>query len=323
MADRPAEQPRGLRITLRQLEAFRAVVITGSVSRAAERMAVSQPSVSRLIADLEEAVGFRLFERDRGLRLSVEGRWLLREVELAFVGMDKITRRAEDIRYFRAGHLRVAASPALSLGLLPMVLEEFRAANAAITVSAQVLASQSVAEWVATGQIDVGFAALPISQAGVTVHAFAPPPVLCVVPHGHPLSRHRAITPALLSGEQILSLGPDSLLRRRVDQAFEQEGVVVHSSIETTMSAQAALLASRGLGVAIIDPFTVLAFKGGDLVLRPFKPIVPYDFAMLLPEHGSQSRLTEMFIGIAREHVARHTRKINAIYQGSRKAPAR
>src|SRR5438045_3953839 len=115
------------KLSLRQIEAFRAVVIHGSVSKAAERLYVSQPAVSRLIADLEQSIGFQLFNRGKGFQVSEEARLLFQEVEKSFVGLDKIAQRAEDIRTFRTGHLRMAASPALGLGLVPGVTRAFRA----------------------------------------------------------------------------------------------------------------------------------------------------------------------------------------------------
>jgi DNA-binding transcriptional LysR family regulator len=305
---------KGPEITLRQLEAFRAVVVGGSVSRAAERMAISQPAVSRLVADMEQAVGFQLFDRARRFQLSPEGKLLYLEVERAFVGVEQIARRAEDIRYFRSGHLRIAASPALSLGLLPLVLKDFRASFPAVTISAQVRSSQSVAEWAASGQIDLGFAAPPINQLGASIDPFESVAALCVVPLGHALARRETITPALLAQEQVIALGPDSLLRTKIDQVFVSAGLAVRSSIETTMSAHAAALVSQGLGVALIDPFTALSFRSADLVIKPFLPAVPYDFVMVMPEHTGQSHLAQEFAQLVAKHVSLVADKVRALY---------
>ena len=305
---------KGPGMTLRQLEAFCAVVVGGSVSRAAERMAISQPAVSRLVADLEQAVGFKLFDRARRFQLSPEGKLLYSEVERAFVGVEQIARRAEDIRYFRSGHLRIAASPALSLGLLPLVLKDFRAAFPAVTISAQVRSSQSVAEWAATGQIDLGLAAPPIHQIGALINPFESIAALCILPLKHALAERKTITPALLAQEQVISLGPDSLLRTKIDQVFASAGLTVRSSIETTMSAHAAALVSQGLGVALIDPFTALSFRGVDLVVKPFLPVVSYDFVTVMPEQTGQSHLAQQFARLVAKHVTLVADKVKNLY---------
>ena len=90
----------------RQLEAFRAVMRAGSVTQAAEMLNVSQPAVSRLIACLEQDVGFPLFRRRRGrLQPTPEADFLLGEVERAIANLDHVAQIADDIRKRRTGHL--------------------------------------------------------------------------------------------------------------------------------------------------------------------------------------------------------------------------
>ena len=105
-------------MNLRQIEAFRAVIVAGTVTRAGEMLRVSQPAVSRLIADLERSIGFALFERRRGRLLpTTEARYFHREIEKAYVGLDHLTKAAEAIRNLQGGQLRVAAMPAFAESL--------------------------------------------------------------------------------------------------------------------------------------------------------------------------------------------------------------
>jgi len=309
---------RRIRISLRQVEAFRSVVLTGSVSRAAQRLFISQPAVSRLIADMEAAIGFTLFDRARRFQLTAEGQLLFNEVQQAFSGLEWITRRAEDIATFRVGHLRIASSPALALGLLPPIIRAFNSTHEGVSLASQVRSSPDVAQWVASGQIDVGFAALPVNQSGVRVRTFQPLPAICMVPRSHPLSAVPYVTPAMLASDPLISLGSDSMLRTLVNEAFENAGVPVVSSVETTMSAQAAMLVHEGMGIAIIDPFTAIAFQHPDLVLKPLQPFVAYDYAMLVPEHSEPSRLAHAFIDETLRRVQEVERLVHAIYLGLR-----
>jgi DNA-binding transcriptional LysR family regulator len=307
---------RRIRISLRQVEAFRSVVLTGSVSRAAQRLFISQPAVSRLIADMEAAIGFTLFDRARRFQLTAEGQLLFNEVQQAFSGLEWITRRAEDIATFRVGHLRIASSPALALGLLPPIIRAFNSTHEGVSLASQVRSSPDVAQWVASGQIDVGFAALPVNQSGVRVREFQPLPAICMVPRSHPLSAVPFVTPAMLASDPLISLGSDSMLRTLVDEAFQNAGVSVVSSVETTMSAQAAMLVHEGMGIAIIDPFTAIAFQHPGLVLKPLQPFVAYDYAMLVPEHNEPSRLAHAFIDATLRRVEEVERLVDAIYLG-------
>jgi DNA-binding transcriptional LysR family regulator len=283
------------RPSLRQIEAFQAVALSGSVSKAAQRLHVSQPAVSRLVSDFEHSVGFVVFDRSRRFELTPEGRLLYQEVEQSFSGIERIAQRAEEILTFRSGHLRIAASPALGLGLLPQVIKAFREAYSGVAISSQVRASQSVAEWVASGQLDLGYAALPINQGGL-------------------VTGEAVITPLMLAEEHLISLGPESELRRGVDQAFRRSDVFVLSSVETTMSAQAAMLVREGLGIALIDPLTALSFTDVDFVLKPFEPAVPYEFALLLPSHAGQSRLAGAFVDCVESFYDRARKRLQDLY---------
>src|SRR5258708_24016678 len=108
------------RINSWQVEAFRAMMLTGSVTEAAKLMAVTQPAVSRLLRDFQALLKTELFERrGSGLVPTAAATALYMEVERSFVGLERITAAAEEIRSRRTGTLRIAALPALSNGYLP------------------------------------------------------------------------------------------------------------------------------------------------------------------------------------------------------------
>src|SRR5260370_30393698 len=108
------------RINARQVEACRAMMLTGSVTEAAKLMAVTQPAVSRLLRDFQALLKMELFERrGSGLVPTASATALYMEVERSFVGLERIAAAAEEIRGRRTGTLRIAAMPALSNGYLP------------------------------------------------------------------------------------------------------------------------------------------------------------------------------------------------------------
>ena len=99
----------------RQVEAFRAVIISGSMSTAADILGITQPAVSRLIRDLEYETRLDLFERSGGRLVATgDAMALYREVDRSFVGLERIAGLARDLRERRGGSLRVAALPVLT-----------------------------------------------------------------------------------------------------------------------------------------------------------------------------------------------------------------
>ena len=134
-----------MRLSHRQIEAFRAIIESGSVTAAADLLFLTQPSVSRLLADLEAELGFALFARiGRSLTPTPEADALYEEVRRSFVGLQEISRVADDIRQYRSGSLKIAAMPALGLQFLPGAIADFTAERPGIAVSLRVRSSHAV-----------------------------------------------------------------------------------------------------------------------------------------------------------------------------------
>ena len=149
-------------ILTRQIEAFRAVMLTGAMTTAAEMIQVSQPAVSRLVRDLEQQLGLTLFRRRGNLVVPThEATALLAEVERSFVGLAQISAFADDLRRGRTGSLRVAALPTMAAGFAPRFIAEFCRGLPGLKVAIDGLSSQEVRDRVAAGRYDIGVAAFP------------------------------------------------------------------------------------------------------------------------------------------------------------------
>ena len=100
------------RVNLRQLEAFSAVMKSGSITQAAQAMHLSQPAVSKLIADLEHQIGFKLFARSKGSHLTPtpEAGYFFHEVERSFIGVNALKRLARDISNLGTGQVQIASA---------------------------------------------------------------------------------------------------------------------------------------------------------------------------------------------------------------------
>ncbi|MDU6377010.1 MAG: LysR family transcriptional regulator, partial [Bradyrhizobium sp.] len=151
----------------RQIETFRAVILSGSASRAAELLDITQPAVSRAIAELERSVGFALFDRSGGrLSPTAEARLLFAEVDRAFVGLDRIRAEAARIRDFGAGAIRIASLSAFANTLMPKAIHAFNKRHPGVPVTLQIRASSVVRELVASGSFDLGIAADEVDLNG-------------------------------------------------------------------------------------------------------------------------------------------------------------
>ncbi len=295
------------RLNHRQLEAFRAVIESGSVTGAAERLFITQPAVSRLIQDLEAAVGFKLFHRRHGrLDPTVEAKVLFDEVERSFVGLDKILNTAEDIRTFRAGTLRIAAMPATALGLLPRVIARFQKIHPEVQVSLQIRSSVRVLEWLASQQFDLGFAALRHSHPGVEQALLIESPYVAVLPAGHRLARRAVLEPADFAGENFISVGEEIGARSLINEIFEAAGVERRTKIDTQLASAICQLVAEGAGLSLVEPITAWEYRHLGVVARPFRPALFFRHSLLMPALRPPARLAEVFVKLVREELAKN-----------------
>lgn len=280
-------------INLRQVEAFRAVMRMGRMTLAAELMSVTQPAVSRLIADLERATGLILFERKsnqiRPTRAAID---LMREVERSFVGLDRIAGLALEIGRQSAGTLRIAAMPALGNGLLPRFLARFLRDRPGLNVCLDALPSAMVIEAVAAGQADIGYADEPLDRSGFLIEAY-PAAALVALPGSHRLAAKATIEPSDLAGERVINLDPGTLFSMRVELALA--GVPRLAALEARLSHSALTLVAEGAGIALVDPASASEFAAADIVFRPFSIYIDAGFQMVRPANQARLEVAERF----------------------------
>lgn len=292
-------------MTSRQIEAFRAVMVTGTVTQAASMLYVSQPAVSRMIGDLEHELEFKLFTRaKRQLIPTEEARSLFDEVERSFVGLDQIAKAADSIREFRRDHFRLITIPSLASTVVADLVSRTVEQHPEISISLEVQPSQRLFKWIVSQQCDIGLTTLPAEDAAIKTRPVARGRSVCILPANHELASKKKIRPKDLEDQPFISFKADSFSRHVVDEVFRQAGVRRDLKIEArTMEAVGGLVAA-GLGVSVIGP---VFHDGGfhqDIVIRPFEPAIPVELTLLYPAHKPLSRMAEKFIGIVDEYVA-------------------
>jgi DNA-binding transcriptional LysR family regulator len=291
----------------RQIEAFRALMLTGSTTRAAQAMHVTQPAVSRLVRDLQEALGLVLFEkRGNGLAPTREALALYAEVERSYVGLERIAHSARELRERGAGVLRIAAMPALANGVLPRFAGEFLKGRESLDLAVFGLMSVTVLDWVVSDQCDIGFAAAPIQHPAVRAEQMPPARYVAVLPQGHRLARRRFLKPRDLAGEPFVKIGPTTPSTFRLDDVFAAAGVTRRIRVETPLSAIACALVGAGVGVSVVDPFTAAQYAGHGVVSRPFRPAIDFQVAALHPAGRTLSPVAREFVDGFARHLERH-----------------
>jgi len=288
----------GVGMNFRQLEIFRAVMISSSASRAAELLQITQPAVSRALSDLERSLDFALFDRVRGrLVPTPEGQLFFRDVTSSFVGLDRLRASAAQIRDFGSGSLRIASHAALGAALVPRAIAAFRARHPKIAITLQTPSSAMVRDLVVHQQFDIGLAADEVELTGVDHRVFANFRALCAIPPGHALANERVIRPEHLHGVRFIALAPEDRARARLSQVLEAAGSRPEIVVETPSSSTVCALVLEGAGVGLINPCSANGFAERGVVFRPFEPEVLFRSYLLFRPDAQRARYVNEFVG--------------------------
>jgi len=283
-------------LNFRQLETFRAVMISGSASRASELLGITQPAVSRSIAELEESVGFALFDRVRGrLVPTPEGQLFFKDVAASFSGMDRLRSTAARIRDFGSGSLRVASLAALGSTLVPRAIRAFRKNQPNVAIMLQIQLSSSVRELVANQHFDIGLAADEVDLSGVEHRVFQSSRAVCAIPPKHRLARKDVIRPEDLDGEPFIALSPEDRARARFTAALEAVGSKPQIVVETPFSATVCALALEGVGLGLVSPPSTDGFAERGLIFRKLEPAIYFNTYLLFRPDSQRAQLVKQF----------------------------
>jgi DNA-binding transcriptional LysR family regulator len=281
----------------RHIEVFSLVMKSGSLSRAAELLGITQPAVSRTIADLEKEVGFSLFDRVRNRIVPTpEGKQFSIDVEESFTGLDALRVAASRIRDQGAGQISIGCLSQLSFGLLPKAVRQFKQKHPEILVMAMILPSRDIRNGVASGQFDIGLAADEIDVSGLVHQQFISCPCVCAMPPGHPLEAKDVITPRDLHDQPFIAYVPEDRARQRADEIFAEAGAVPKVMVETLYASTACALVAEGVGLALVSTYSASGFDPARIALRPFEPTVLAKTLLILPPDRPKSLLVRDFI---------------------------
>jgi DNA-binding transcriptional LysR family regulator len=289
---------------IRQLEGFHAVMLCQTVTKASEMLHISQPAMTRLIADLEESVKFALFDRVRGrLVPTPEAHQLYEEVKQSLIGVDQIARRAQEILHQKRGALLIAAAPALSLSFLPKVTARFIAERPDTHIVMLSHSSRTVVDMVVGHACDVGFAILPMNKPSTHAESLVSTRIKCAVPRNHRLASHAVITPLDLKGEHFASVNGMADSRLRIDSIFAAHGVERIIRFESQISQALCSFVEAGDAVALVDVITASEYRGDAIRFVRFEPAVRLDFTVLMPAQRRPPMLAQTYVDFVRKHV--------------------
>jgi LysR family transcriptional regulator, benzoate and cis,cis-muconate-responsive activator of ben and cat genes len=261
---------------LRHLRYFIVVAEEQNVTRAAERLHVSQPPLSRQIRDLEQELGVSLFRRTaKSLALTEAGKIFLNEARGVLLQAEKAVQAVRAVAAGDRGQLRVGYAPSLTVEILPKALREFENAGPGVRVTLHDLSTEECVQKINARKIDVALTVRPSgsSMRGLTFDKITSYPICCAVATTHPLAKKRSISLAQFRKERLMGYSQedypeyfDWLADIFKPEPFDPCGVEQYDSATGLIAAVEA-----GRGVALVST-SMKCLTGPRVKLLPISP---------------------------------------------------
>lgn len=289
-----------MKITLRQIQAFQAVTELSSFSRAAERLGASQPALSQVIRDLENALGARLFDRTtRRVDLTEAGAAF---AALALAGLDEITRAVEqvqDLSQLRRGTVRVAAPPLLAWTALPRALAGIANSHPGLEVRIADLGTDAIMEQVRTGQADLGLGTFPPGADGFERLPVLRDELMGFVAADIAVDR---LDWAALAEMDLITLTRESGIRLLTEVGFETAQLPLRPRHEVHQIGTALALVAEGLGCAVLPAYARAAVGTRPIRAVPLTdPVIAREITLITARDRSLSPATVAVRGVIRQ----------------------
>lgn len=298
-------------LEVRHFRTFLAVAETENFTRAAERLELSQPTVSQQMKELETSLGGLLFHRSGArVRLTDAGR-SLRERAAALLGkFDEVRRPLFRASSSARGHVAVGVIPALGLSWMPGTLARLAREHPGITVSLREARSDEVESKVEAGILDLGIGLL--ARHGVVRHErLAGGEMVAIVPRRHALARARSIQVSALADELLVLQPQDFLMRELVDHAFRRARLRPRVQFEVE-SIDTLLATSLRCGMPTLLPKLVLVGREAlDLRAVPIERWTPrVELGLMWPGGASPVGPSEHVAAAVRGELDARVRRV-------------
>jgi DNA-binding transcriptional LysR family regulator len=282
---------------LRHIEVFHAVYSTGSVTRAAEMLSVSQPSVSKVLAHAEQQLGYALFDRVRGKLIPTpEADQLFSHVTKVNDSVDRLRHLAENLRAAEQGSIRIATTPAFGIDLLPRAIASYRENHPETVFLVETLHHDEMAVALLESRIDVGLAFDPEYLPGIVAEPLARGSFVVLTAPDADFGGRKSVSIVDLDGSNFIKLDSRGPLGRLLSNHIESSAVTLNTVAYAETYQIAKALVSYGVGVTIVDQVTAHSSGHDSIHVWPFEPDIRFGITALHLDKAPLSMVCRRFI---------------------------
>ncbi|MEM7303215.1 MAG: LysR family transcriptional regulator [Pseudomonadota bacterium] len=285
-------------VKLQQLRAFRAIMLTGSVSQAARNLNLTQPAISKQVSLLESVLGIHLFERRRGGPMVPTGEAIefFNSIEATLAGIEKIGVIAHKITERSQARIRVAATPPIvNSSALASALQSFRLNTPSTSLALESRYRMDIEEWVANHQVELGLALLPARHPDLLELPLVTTRAVAVFRKDVWDVGHDAVDIESLAGQNLI-LPSRQPLRDKFDACFDELHLGLEPHIDCSSAYTCASLAANGLGIAVCDPLSASSFSRPGINILEITPRIELAYGAIMRKDSRNNPVIETFL---------------------------
>ncbi|EKX96550.1 LysR family transcriptional regulator [Selenomonas sp. oral taxon 138] len=294
---------------LRQLEYFQMASRLKNITRAAERLRVSQPNITVAIKKLEGELGIQLFDRSqKQLSLTPEGAVFLGRVEVALRNIQDAVLEVNDYKQLQKGTIKIGIPPMMGAYLFPKIFSSFQRRYSHLDVYLHEEGSVAIREQLERDELDFGIIIIPDTSPNLQLLPMARSQIVCCVPEDSDLAARKAITLQDIEDHNLIMLKEGSFLRQTMLQTMKTAGFTPNIVLESNQVVTIMGLVASGVGNAFLLDMIVRDTPGIRAI--PLATPVYVDVGLAWKRDRYISRAAQSFIEFSKSilsHQPDHT----------------
>jgi DNA-binding transcriptional LysR family regulator len=292
-------------LSLRQIEMLRAVMLTGSISKAATMLNVSPPSVSRMLKHTEAVSGVRFFVRGpSGFVATPEARALLDDLEEIHARILRINRRIDGVGDAADERLAIGTTPGLGFHVAPESLRRLYRSAPQLRLFVDTLHVDEIVPSLLLGQVDLALTIFDMQDPRVEVTRLAAGRMEALVPDGHALARRDSVSFAELAAWPFIGFEDRAFQQRLIMDLAERTGARPEMNVRVRLMVSACLMVRQGFGVTIMDSFTAAGDGVPGTRTVPLEEDIPIYLNLVHAPEAPLSHIAERYVDIVRAVAA-------------------
>lgn len=280
---------------LRQLEYFQMASRLKNITRAAQRLRVSQPNITVAIKKLEAELGVQLFDRSqKQLTLTPEGTVFLKRIELALRNIDDAIMEVNDYKQLQKGTIKIGIPPMMGAYLFPKVFSGFRHIHPHLDVLLYEEGSLTIREKLESDELDFGIILVPASTPNLNVLKMSRSQLMICVSQKSPLADAKTITPKDIAESDLIMMKEGSYLREVVQSRLSALKISPRTVLESGQIVTIKGLVEHQVGIAFLLDF--ICENSPNITAIPFSDPIYVDIGLAWKKEKYVSKAAQAFI---------------------------